>query len=58
MKARVGFGSAIASLMHHSCRFVIGDYVRYAQDRGKLFVIGADGTECKFDIVRQERTPK
>jgi hypothetical protein len=51
-------GSAIASATHHGCRFVVEDYVRFSQDKGKLFVIDADGNECKFDIVRQERTPK
>jgi hypothetical protein len=47
--------SAIASLKQHSCRFVVGDDVRYAQNKRKLYVVDADGRECKLDIVRQER---
>jgi hypothetical protein len=39
----------------HGCRFVVGDEIKYAQEKGKLFAIDADGRECKLDIVRQER---
>jgi hypothetical protein len=46
--------SAVASLKH-GCRFVIGDDVQYSQDKGKLYVVDADGKTCKLDIVRQER---
>jgi hypothetical protein len=48
-------GSAIASLRQHGCRFVIGDSLRYAQEKGKFYAIDADGRECKLAIVRQER---
>jgi len=39
----------------HGCRFVIGDDVKYYQDKMLLHVIDADGKECKVDILRQER---
>jgi hypothetical protein len=42
----------------HGCRFIIGDDVRYAQEKSKLFVLDADGKECKLDIVRQERVQR
>ncbi len=41
----------------HGCRFVVGDNVRYSQDRTKLYVLDADGKECKLDIARQQRLP-
>lgn len=41
----------------HGCRFVIGDDVRYSQDKSKLYVLDADGKECKLDILRQQRLP-
>jgi hypothetical protein len=39
----------------HGCRFVVGDEIKYSQEKGKLFAIDADGREYKLDIVRQER---
>ncbi len=39
----------------HGCRMVVGDPIQYAQEKGKLFVLDADGKECKLDIIRQER---
>jgi hypothetical protein len=47
-------GHSIAN-RKHGCRFVIGDTVKYYQDKGSLHVIDADGKECKTEIVRQER---
>jgi len=39
------------------CRFVVGDEVKYAQEKDKMYVLDADGKECKLDILRQERVP-
>jgi len=39
----------------HGCRFVVGDDVKYSQERGDLWVLDADGKECKEPILRQER---
>ncbi len=39
----------------HGCRFVVGDEVKYEQEKGKLTLLDADGKECKLDILRQER---
>ena len=53
-------GIVTRSIMNrkHGCRFIIGDDVRYAQEKSKLFVLDADGKECKLDIVRQERVQR
>ncbi len=39
----------------HGCRFIIGEDIKYVQDKGKLIVLDPDGKECKLDIVKQER---
>lgn len=39
----------------HGCRFIVGADVQYAQEKGKLYVLDADGKECKLDIARQEK---
>jgi len=40
---------------HHGCRFIVGDDVKYSQEKGDLWVLDADGKECKVPILRQER---
>lgn len=42
----------------HGCRFIIGDPIKYAQEKGTLYVIDADGKECHTAILRQERIIK
>jgi hypothetical protein len=42
----------------HNCRFIVNDTVKYAQEKKSLYVIDADGKECKLDILRQERISK
>lgn len=39
----------------HGCRFIVGDDIKYAQEKGDLWVIDADGKECKVPIVRQQK---
>jgi hypothetical protein len=39
----------------HGCRYIVGDAIEYAQDKGNLYVRDTDGKECKLDIIRQER---
>jgi hypothetical protein len=39
----------------HGCRFVVGDDIRFYQEKSALHVVDADGKECKLDILRQER---
>lgn len=38
----------------HGCRFVIGEDIKYAQEKGYLWVLDPDGKECKIPIVRQQ----
>jgi hypothetical protein len=40
---------------HHGCRFVVGEDIKYSQEKGDLHVLDADGKECKLPILRQER---
>jgi hypothetical protein len=39
----------------HGCRFILGDDIKYAQDKRNLYVLDADGRECRLNIVRQEK---
>jgi hypothetical protein len=43
---------------HHGCRFIVGDSVKFYQDKSILHVIDADGKECKTEVLRQERMTK
>lgn len=42
----------------HNCRFIVGDPVKYSQDKSKLHILDADGKECKLEILRQQRLKK
>ncbi len=39
----------------HGCRFIVGDDIKYYQEKAILTVIDADGKECKTAILRQEK---
>ena len=39
----------------HGCRLIVNDSVRYAQEKSTVYVIDADGKECKMNLIRQER---
>ena len=45
---------AIANIKH-GCRYVVGEDIEYSQDKGYLWVLDADGKECKVEILRQEK---
>jgi hypothetical protein len=47
-------GHAISG-RHHGCRFIVGDSVKFYQDKAILHVIDVDGKECKAEVLRQER---
>jgi len=38
----------------HGCRFVIGEDIKYAQEKGYLWVLDPDGKECKIPVIRQQ----
>src|SRR5215469_8760026 len=54
----VGITQRAISNRHHGCRFIVGDDVRYWQEKAILHVLDADGKECKVDVLRQERLRK
>jgi hypothetical protein len=39
---------------HHGCRYIVGEDVKYSQEKGYLWVLDPDGRECKVPILRQE----
>jgi len=39
----------------HGCRFVVGEDVKYAQEKGDLWVLDEDGKECKVTILKQQK---
>jgi len=38
----------------HGCRFIVGEDIRFAQEKGDLWVVDPDGKTCKTSILRQE----
>lgn len=38
-----------------NCRFIVGDDVRYRDEKDKMHIVDADGKDCEGQIVRQER---
>jgi hypothetical protein len=38
----------------HGCRFVVGEDIKYVQEKGDLWVLDPDGKECKIPILRQQ----
>jgi hypothetical protein len=51
----VGLTERAISNRHHGCRFIIGDDVKYYQEKAVLHVLDADNKECKVEVLRQER---
>jgi len=39
----------------HGCRFIVGEDIKYSQEKGDIWVIDPDGKECKETILRQEK---
>lgn len=39
----------------HPCRFIVGDDVRYKQQKAFLVLHDADGRKCRLQIVQQDR---
>jgi hypothetical protein len=42
----------------HGCRFIIGEDIKYVQEKGKLNGLDPDAKECRLDIVKQERVQR
>lgn len=50
----IGLTVRVVSNKHHGCRFIVGDDIKYWQEKSTLHVLDADGKECKAEILRQE----
>jgi hypothetical protein len=53
----LGDGYVYTAETKRNNRFIVGDEIKYAQDKRSLYVLDADGKECRLDIVRQEKAP-
>ena len=51
----VGLTERAISNRHHGCRFIVGDDVKYYQEKAVLHILDADNKECKVEVLRQER---
>jgi hypothetical protein len=51
----IGITERAISNRHHGCRFIVGDNVKYFQEKAILHILDADGKECKVEVLRQER---
>jgi hypothetical protein len=51
----IGLTERAVSNRHHGCRFIVGDDVKYYQEKGTLHILDTDGKECKAEVLRQER---
>lgn len=51
------YGIAGRAIANHKrgCRIIINDPIVYYVERSTVYVIDADGRECKLDLIRQER---
>lgn len=49
------FGGNSNTARRRVCRFVIGEDIKYWQDKGTLHIIDADGRPCEQVILRQEK---
>ena len=54
----IGLAGRAVSNRHHGCRFIVGDDIRYWQEKATLHVLDTDGKECKAEVLRQERLKK
>lgn len=39
----------------HPCRLIVGDKVKYAEKRDKLYIVDTEGKTCKLDVARKQR---
>jgi hypothetical protein len=51
----IGLTERAISNRHHGCRFIVGDNVKYYQEKATLHILDPDGKECKVEVLRQER---
>lgn len=39
------------------CRYIVGDHIKYVQDKLVMYLIDADGAECRAQVMKQEHVP-
>lgn len=39
---------------HRGCRYIVGEDIKYSQEKGYLWILDPDGRECKVPILRQQ----
>ena len=44
-------------LFRKPCRYIVGDDLKYVQEKSDFYLIDADGKECRAQIMKQERIP-
>ena len=44
-------------VLKHPCRYIVGDAVKHVQERSVLYLIDADGKDCRTELMTQERIP-
>lgn len=51
------YGIAGRAIANHKrgCRIIVNDPIMYYVEKSTVYVIDADGRECKLDLIRQER---
>jgi hypothetical protein len=45
------------AIVRRPCRYIVGDPIKYAQEKSVLYLLDADGTECRAQVMTQERLP-
>lgn len=48
-------GAVLTLNRNKGCRYIVGDEIRYMQDRKNLHILDEDGRKCVVEIIRQER---
>ena len=49
------YAYTVQDMQTRQCRYIVGDEIKYAQDKSILYLIDADGHECKAQVMKQER---
>jgi hypothetical protein len=49
------YAYTVQDMKTRRCRYIVGDEIKYAQDKSILYLIDADGHECKAQVMKQER---
>jgi hypothetical protein len=45
------------AIIKRPCRYIVGDPIKFSQEKSVLYLIDADGAECRAQVMTQERLP-